>query len=94
MTDQNQAAVDEHDEFKLDSNGYITLAIWVCVDSDGNYDMGKDDDDALSNFDNNEGGDAARRLVQVKVRLRVPRPVVTSVQVPNEAGETDIETKA
>lgn len=94
MTEQNQVGEAEPDEFELDSNGYITIALWVCVDKDGAYEAGTDDNEALQRFDESVGGDEPRRLVQVNVRLRVPRPVMVGVQVPDEAGTRHVEAKA
>lgn len=92
MTEQNQVPQEEPTEFELDSNGYITLPVWVCVDVDGAYETGTDFDQAAERHDENIGG-SVKRMVRVNVRLRVPQTVETSVHVPDEAG-TAVEVKA
>lgn len=93
MTEQNQVPQEEPTEFELDSNGYITLPVWVCVDADGAYETGTDIDQAGERHDENIGGHSQLRMVRVNVRLRVPQPVETSVHVSDEAGTT-VEIKA
>jgi hypothetical protein len=101
MTNQNQDDDQDNEEveielseYDLDANGYVTVRQWACVDSDGAYECGTDEDEALDRYNENIGGDLSRRCVCVETRLRVPRPVVTKVSIPNEAGEEDVESKA
>lgn len=94
MTNQNQAATAEKTIYDVDDNGYVTVRTWVCVDADGAYEAGTDEDEARDRFNENISGDETRRTVCIEVRLRVPRPVTVGVQVPDEAGSTDVEAKA
>lgn len=94
MTDKNQADTAEISEYDVDDNGYVTVRTWVCVDADGAYEAGTDEDEARDRFEENVGGGVTRRTVCVEVRLRVPRPVTVGVLVPDEAGETDVTAKA
>lgn len=52
------------------------VEVWVLIDSDGDYEIGKDAADAASNFDNNIGTDPERPTRLVKVLLTVPLPAV------------------
>lgn len=94
MTDttENQVADEGLSEFDLDSNGYITKPVYLVVDESGEAESGMSEDDAGSRYDDAVGGYGNRRLVCIHVRVRVPRPVVVGVSVPDEAGQT-VEVK-
>jgi hypothetical protein len=65
----------------------IEVELWACVDSDGDYAVGKDEDATRDAYDSEIGGTAARRLVRVTVSVPLPAPVELYGTVPDdEAG--------
>lgn len=85
--DPNVNPVEDQNEYTLDSNGYITKAVWLVVDTDGDAEVSIDEGDAEDRFEENIGGTAPRRKVRINVRLRVPQVTTTSAHVPDESGQ-------
>lgn len=51
------------------------VEVWVVVDADGDYAVGKDEDEATSAFEENVGGSGGRRCVRITVRVPLPKPI-------------------
>lgn len=49
--------------------------MWACVDADGDYGVGKDEDAATTAYDDKIGGRADRGIRYVKITVKVPLPV-------------------
>lgn len=65
----------------------LEVKVWVVVDAGGDYGVGRDEDTALSSYDDDIGGTGTRRMIRVV--LQVPEPVVPTLTgtVPAEANE-------
>lgn len=66
------------------------VVVWVLVDRDGDYSVGKDQESAASNYEAdftnlNEGMET--RYVKVVLTVPKPRPVVLTAVVPDEPSE-------
>lgn len=70
--------------------------IWLVIDSDGDYAIGADRNDALDAFDDSYGSSGGpRRVIKITAMVTPPEAISaeTEVDVPDEAGET-VETEA
>jgi hypothetical protein len=61
--------------------------VWVCVNEEGEYAVGKDAEDATNGVLENHGATALRTIC---LKAMIARPEVTTIEVtvPDEAGET------
>jgi hypothetical protein len=57
------------------------------VDCNGDWAIGSDYDTAVENYDNEVGGGATRRVINLKVNVTLPEDGEVSVNVPDTAGE-------
>ena len=63
----------------------MDVELYVCVDSAGDYGIGRDEDAALADYDENIGGTNARRVIQVALSVPEFKAVVMTGVVPEEA---------
>lgn len=72
----------------------ITVEVWIAMDSDGDWEVSKDDsEDAVTYYAENIGGSLPLRVVKLNVTMRPPEITEASVTVSDEAGQT-VEVKA
>lgn len=65
----------------------IEVEVWVMVNSDGEYAVGPDRDEVVEAWTEGDEGfqcGLPQRLVQVKLRLPKPVPVVVTAELPAE----------
>jgi len=64
------------------------IEVWVVVDANGDYGVGKDSDLAFTNYRDDIGEpDGATRLVKVLLKVPTPKPVELVGVVPEEVTE-------
>lgn len=73
----------------------VEVELLLCVDEDGNWQVGTDDDDLDTRWADFVGDDSApapaRRRVTVKLTIPLPKPVVLRGVVPEEpAGDATL----
>ena len=65
----------------------------MVIDSNGDYAVGVDYDEATQLFDDNIGGNGARRVIKLNVRASLPEEIEEcAVDVPDDAGTTHAPT--
>lgn len=64
-----------------------TLEVFLAVDTDGDWQSGTDQDDAVSNYANAIGS-LVTRVVKINVTLTLPEVQEASATVPDEASQT------
>lgn len=64
-----------------------TVDVFVCMDSDGDYEIGKEAEDAITNYNDNIGGCLPLRVIKLKVVMAPPVITETTVEVKDEAGQ-------
>ena len=76
------------------ATNYTTVEVWVCVDGDGDFGIGRDADAACTNYDDEVGGgtDCGRRMVKLTVKVPLPTVIELSGEVAadEEAGELKV----
>jgi hypothetical protein len=61
------------------------LNLFLAVDADGDFGMGKDAEDAIQNYCDNVNGDPTPlRIIDVRLKAAGPRPVIVRGTVPDE----------
>jgi hypothetical protein len=65
-----------------------TYPMFAAIDSNGDYSVGKDSDEAVENYNNEWGALSPLRVIQVNLTARPPGVTEASVTVPDEAGQT------
>ena len=72
------------------------IPIFVIIDSDGDYTVGKDQDEAIEVFEDTIGGSGPRRIVKLTARLTLPEVEDgPTIDIPDTAGTTEqIEVEA
>ncbi|HEY2527128.1 MAG TPA: hypothetical protein VGJ20_04115 [Xanthobacteraceae bacterium] len=63
------------------------------IDSDGDYESAADKNEALSRYADSIGGDGARRLIKLNLKVSLPDLIEADIEVADDAGET-LEAKA
>lgn len=69
------------------TNETCEIECFILIDAAGDYAVGKDDESACEAFDEQIGGNGARRMVKVKLVMPLPRPVELAGVVPAECGD-------
>lgn len=64
------------------------IAVWVMVDSDGDYAVGIDADNAADNYDQEVNANSGRRLVKVLVTVPLPVPLEATATIEEEVEAT------
>ena len=67
-----------------------SFEVFLVIDSDGDYEVGIDRDQAVENFEQNIGNPAGARVIMVSVKANPPAEVEDAgvVIVPDTAGAT------
>jgi hypothetical protein len=61
------------------------LDVWLAIDADGDYGVGKDQEEACQNYVNDVNDTTVPlRMVQVRLKAAGPRPVIVRGSVPDE----------
>lgn len=64
------------------------VEIWVCVDTSGDYELGKNVEQASERYNEDIGGYVAEcRLVKVVLQVEVPEPTELTAVVPANQGK-------
>lgn len=58
---------------------FMAIEVWVKIDEDGEYDVGRDRDEAQERYGENISEDFAGGVRLVKITLRVPLPKPTEL---------------
>ena len=70
------------------------VEVWVVVDADGDYAIGRDAESANTAFDEDIGrGENCTRMVKVTLKIPAPRPVELVGEVPAESNEGTLTVK-
>lgn len=69
------------------------IEVWIVMDSDGDYAVGADRDNAIENFENEIGNPAGARIVCLRTKMAAPEESEIDVEVPDTAGST-VEVEA
>jgi hypothetical protein len=69
-----------------------SIEVWIVMNEDGDYEVGKDEDDAVERFEDDVGG-SFRRVVKINVTMGPPEPQVANVTVPGEAGTIKVTSE-
>lgn len=69
------------------------IEVWVLMDTDGNYAVGKDQEDAETNFSEDIGDSSVpKRMVCFKAKMSPPAPLTVTCVVPDQQeGPIDVE---
>lgn len=70
---------------------YTTVEVWVCVDSDGDYRVGCDEDGAVTAYDEEVGGTDGRRMVKLTVKVPLPTVIELAGEVTCDESETGLK---
>ena len=69
-----------------------TIEVWIVMNEDGDYEVGKDVDDAAEQFDDNLTG-SLRRIVKINVNMTPPQVREANVAVPDDADTVRATTR-
>jgi hypothetical protein len=69
-----------------------TIEVWIVMNEDGEYEVGKDEDDAVERFEDDVGG-SFRRVVKINVTMGPPEPQVANVTIPGETGTIKVTSE-
>jgi hypothetical protein len=58
--------------------------VWVLIDENGDYSVGKDQEQAQEDYDGNINAPGAKRMVKLTIKIPLPVPVEVTVNVPEE----------
>lgn len=62
----------------------LEVEVWVVVDESGDYEVGKEQDQAQERYDDEIGSSGPRRYVRVVLSVPTPAPVTLKGTVPAE----------
>jgi hypothetical protein len=62
------------------------------MNEDGDYEVGKDEDDAVERFEDDVGG-SFHRVVKINVTMAPPEAQVANVTIPGEAGTIKVTSE-
>lgn len=66
------------------------IEVWVVVDGDGVYDVGKDEESACEQYAENVGGHGTREVC-IRLTVEVPETVVVSAVLPAKGGKVAVK---
>ncbi len=70
------------------------IEIYAVVDRDGDYEVGKDEDEALERYGDNIGAYASRHTIKMSLTVPLPKPIEVSATLPEkEDGGYSLEIK-
>lgn len=71
------------------------ITISVVIDEDGDYEVGKDRDEAMERYAENIGGDLPRSIIEMAVDAPTPRTIEVAATLPaKEDGSYSLEIKS
>ena len=71
---------------------YAEIEVWVMVDENGDYGVGRDTDSMASDYVDNIGNDdtCSKRHIKLTIKVPKPKPLEVTFTLPDEAGEAFI----
>jgi hypothetical protein len=72
------------------------VEVWVLVDADGDYGVGREADAASQNYADDVGGtEGNRRMVKLTLTIPLPKPMELVATIPEEEpGEAELKVEA
>lgn len=66
-------------------SGRTKIDIYAVVDSDGEYEIGRDEDEATERFEENYASSMPRQLIHMSIGVPLPRVVEVTGELPERA---------
>lgn len=78
------------------SNPMVEISVWVCLDSSGDYAVGKEESGAIEAYESEVQGLAEAggyRLVEITVKVPLPTRIELTGDVPPDASNATLAVK-